>query len=146
MRVVPENNYSSKVASTTLEEAAAHAPGLKDALRNQEGPTNLASKVNHRHPLEQRTQNWEKTQFETRLEIYRRIFGAGEPIKRNMELNMVDAADSRPQVLGGSSHLHRDILLNKDADVDWEDVYSGGFEQGESVPDFHTEMERKMGI
>lgn len=134
------------MASTTPEEAAAHTPGLKDALRNQEGPANLASQVNNRHPLEQRTQDWERTQFETRLEMYRRIFGAGEPIKRNMELNMVEAADSRPQILGGSSNLHKDVLLNKDASLDWEDVYSGGFNQGESVPDFHTEMERKMGI
>lgn len=106
----------------------------------------MASKINNRHPLEARINNWEQTQRETQLETYRRVFGAGDPIKRTMELNIVEATDFKPQVLGGSSNMHRDVLLNKDASVDWDDVYKGGFEDGNNVKDFHTEMERKMNI
>lgn len=80
------------------------------------------------------------------MEMYRRVFGLGEPIKRTMELEIVDATDFRPQVLGGSGRMHRDILMNRDTRVDWDDVYKGGFENGESVPDMHTQMERQLGI
>lgn len=107
---------------------------------------NIASKLNNRHPLESRIQNWEKTQQDTRMETYRRVFGAGEPIRRTMELNIVEATDFKPLVLGGSDTLHRDILLNRETTVDWEDIYKGGFEAGANVPDFHTEMEKKLGM
>lgn len=146
MRVVPDNSHQSSINSTSFGEAAASAPGLQDILKTEEGPLNLASKINNRHPLQSRIDNWEKTQRETQLETYRRVFGAGDPIKRTMELNIVEATDFKPQVLGGSSNLHRDVLLNKEASVDWEDIYKGGFEEGNNVKDFHTEMERKMNI
>ena len=42
--------------------------------------------------------------------------------------------------------MHKDILLNKDSSVDWEDVYPGGFANGDNVKDFHSEMEKQMGI
>ncbi|KAK6455293.1 proteasome maturation factor UMP1 [Scheffersomyces xylosifermentans] len=146
LRIVPENNKTSSVNTTTFGQAAEHAPGLQDILRTQEGPLNMASKLNNRHPLEARIANWEQTQHDTRLETYRRVFGAGEPIKRTMELEIVDATDFKPSVLGGPDSMHRDILMNKDTTVDWEDVYKGGFESGINVKDFHTEMERKVGI
>lgn len=63
-----------------------------------------------------------------------------------MELNILDATEFKPQVLGGSDSMHRDILLNREATVDWEDVYKGGFEAGYHVTDFHSEMEKRMGI
>lgn len=106
----------------------------------------LASKINNRHPLEARIQNWEETQHQTKLESYRRIFGAGEPIRRTMELQIVDATDFKPAVLGGPDTMHRDILLNKDTSVDWEDIYRDGLASGDHVKDFHSEMEKKMGI
>lgn len=146
MRVIPDNSHKSSINSTSFGEAAVSAPGLQDILKNGEGPLNLASKINNRHPLESRINNWEKTQRETQLETYRRVFGAGDPIKRTMELNIVEATDFKPEVLGGSSNLHRDVLLNKEASVDWEDIYKGGFEEGNNVKDFHTEMEHKMNI
>ncbi|CAK7895040.1 proteasome maturation factor Ump1p [[Candida] anglica] len=147
LRLIPENKQASSIQSTQYGVAAQHAPGLPDVLRSGEGPSNLASKINNRHPLEARIQNWEETQLETKFESYRRIFGAGEPIKRTMELELVEATDFKPQVLGGSDSLHRDILLNKDTSIEWEDVYKGGLEGGNSnVQDFHSDMERKMNI
>ncbi|ODV78025.1 proteasome maturation factor UMP1 [Suhomyces tanzawaensis NRRL Y-17324] len=145
LKIIPENSQKSSISSTSYGEAAAHAPGLQDILRNQEGPLNLASKLNNRHPLEARIGNWEETQYDTRMETYRRVFGAGEPIRRAMELEIV-SSDFRPSILGGPDSMHRDILLNKDASVDWEDVYTGGLESGANVKDFHTDMEKSVGI
>lgn len=146
LRLVPENKNLSSVSTTTFGEVSENTPALQDTLRAQEGPLNIASQLNGRHPLEGRIQNWEDTQQETKLEMYRRVFGAGEPIKRTMELNIVDATDFKPQLLGGNDSMHRDILLNREATVDWEDVYKGGFESGRNVRDFHSEMERKLGM
>lgn len=115
-------------------------------MKAQEGPINLASKLNNRHPLELRISNWEQTQHDTKMEMYRRVFGAGAPIKRLMELDLIGATDFKPLILGGSDMMHRDILMNKDTTVDWEDVYKGGFENGNNVKDFHSEMEKSVGI
>lgn len=62
-----------------------------------------------------------------------------------MDLNIIEATDFKPQILGGSDEMHRDILLNRETTVDWEDVYRGGFESGETK-DFHSEMESRLGI
>lgn len=134
------------MSSTTFGDAAPHAPGLQDILRTGEGPLNIASKVNNKHPLESRVANWEETQYETKLEMYRRIFGAGEPIKRTMDLQIIEATDFRPLAVGGPSNLHKDILLNKDTSVDWEDIYKDGFETSNHMKDFHAEMEKKLGM
>lgn len=104
----------------------------------------MASQINNRHPLEARVANWEETQWETKMESYRRIFGSGVPIQRTMELELVGATDFKPLVLGGPDSMHQDILLNKDTSIDWEDIYKGGLENGSL--DFHTEMEKRMGL
>ncbi|QFZ28510.1 putative proteasome maturation factor [Clavispora lusitaniae] len=145
LRIVPENKQLSAVSTTTFGEISQNAPGLQDTLREQKGPLSIASKLNDRHPLESRIANWEETQLQTRLEMYRRVYGASEPIRRTMDLKIIEATDFKPQVLGGSDSMHKDILLNKEANVDWEDVYKGGFEYGEAR-DFHSEMEAKLGI
>lgn len=146
MRVAPDSKHLSSIKSTQFGETAEHAPGLQDILRTQEGPLNLASKINNRHPLEARIAEWDNNQRQTQMETYRRVFGAGAPIKRTMETSIVEATDFRPQVLGGSSNVHRDVLLNKDSVIDWEDIYEGGVESGHKVKDFHTEMEKRMNI
>lgn len=94
-------------------------------MRSEEGPLSISSKINNRHPLENRIKNWETTQHELKLEQYRRIFGAAEPIKRTMELKIVEQTDFLPGALGNASNVHRDILLNKDTSIDWEDIYTG---------------------
>ncbi|CAH2353482.1 proteasome maturation factor Ump1p [[Candida] railenensis] len=146
LRIIPENKQISSINSTQFGDAAVHAPGLQDVLRNQEGPLNLSSKINNRHPLEARVANWEQTQHDAKMESYRRIFGSGVPIQRAMELQIVESTDFKPQILGGSDSMHRDILLNKDASLDWEDVYKGGLESGSNVKDFHSDMEKRMNI
>lgn len=63
-----------------------------------------------------------------------------------MELEIVESTDFKPQLLGGSDSMHRDILLNKDSSIDWEDVYTGGLTNGSNVKDFHSELEKRMNI
>ncbi|ODQ61818.1 hypothetical protein WICANDRAFT_76008 [Wickerhamomyces anomalus NRRL Y-366-8] len=144
LRIIPESTQPSAVDSTKFGPGAPSAPGIQDILRSDEGPLNISSKINNRHPLESRIQNWETTQHELKLEQYRRIFGAAEPIKRTMELKIVEQTDFMPNALGNASNVHRDILLNKDTSIDWEDIYTGqnSFQQR----DFHSDLERKMGI
>lgn len=146
MRIVPESNQKLSVSTTAFGDVSENTPALQDTLRAQQGPLSISSQLNNRHPLENRVQNWEETQLNTRLEMYRRVYGAGEPIKRTMELSLLDATDFKPEILGGSDSLHKDILLNREATVDWEDVYRGGFEAGYNVRDFHSEMEKRLGI
>lgn len=80
------------------------------------------------------------------MSLLRRQFGIAEPVKRQMELNIVRNGEWRPAMLmgGGTAGLHADILSGRDAEIGWEDVFSGE-EMGE-VPDFHTEMEMRFGM
>lgn len=73
------------------------------------------------------------------------MFGSAAPIKREMEMNIVKETDFKPEVLrdGVIPSPSEDILLNREATVGWEDIYKG-FDK--PAVDFHTEMERKMGI
>lgn len=61
----------------------------------------------------------------------RKLYGLSEPIRRGMELKMVRDAEFRPAVLGGGKgpSLHEDILTlgGRDAEVMWEDVFTGMF-------------------
>jgi len=64
-----------------------------------------------------------------------------------MELSIVENTDFKPQVLGGSDPMHRDVLLGKDTSFDWEDVYPNGLSQnGNNVMDMHSEMEKRLGL
>ena len=56
-------------------------------------------------------------------------------------------------MLGGPSKIHDDILSNRDASIDWEDIYvdSDGVGQAmgknEAVSGgFHGEMEKMLGM
>lgn len=79
-----------------------------------------AQAVSGAHPLEHRVCNWDQAQQDAKFDAYRRNFGAAEPIRRTMELKIVDHNPSPFQ----SGNLHADILRNKDAHIDWEDVYT----------------------
>lgn len=144
LRLAPESSELSTVSSTKFGPSAPSAPGLQDTLRTNEGPLSIASKINNRHPLEARLANWEKNEIDTKMETYRRIFGAAEPIRRTMELQIVES-DFVPRAVGGDArnNIHRDILLGKDTSLDWEDIYTG---RDEIDVNFHSEMEKKMGI
>lgn len=64
------------------------------------------------HPLEARISQWEQTQHDTRMDQYRRLFGMGEVIRREMDMSLV-----------GSDTVWGERLAGKDWQIDWEDVY-----------------------
>lgn len=147
MNVVPTPDYKSSVSTDQKQETTSNAlPTLPDTLRQQEGgAVPISSQLNDRHPLQSRLQNWEETQRNRQLEQYRQIFGIAEPMKRVMELEIVDRTDFNPL---NQSSLHRDILLNKEASIDWEDVYPGsGLQSGNVLSDdVHAQIERQVRI
>lgn len=104
----------------------------------------MAAQVNGKHPLQARLEKWEETQLDLKMEGYRRTFGAGEPIRRAMELEVVKMTDMTSNILGGTTSIHRDILLNKDATVTWEEIYPD--QPQIQKMDFHSELEKRMGF
>ncbi|KAI0482099.1 proteasome maturation factor UMP1-domain-containing protein [Xylariaceae sp. FL0804] len=112
------------------------------------------------HPLEARLRAWEATQEALRHEQLRRAFGMAEPIRRGMELRTARQGSWRPACLGaangiggvgsgsggggGGGSLHEDVLRGRDADVAWEDVFTG--EERRAAVGIHDEMERKLRI
>lgn len=147
MNIVPRSDYRTSVSTADDKQTASNAlKALPDTFRKQDGgAVPLSSQLNDRHPLEARLQHWEATQRDRQLEQYRQIFGIAEPMKRVMELEIVDRTDFNPL---NQSALHRDILLNKDASIDWEDVYPGsGLRSGNVLgDDVHASIERRTGI
>jgi proteasome maturation protein len=66
-----------------------------------------------------------------KMEGLRRAYGIAEPVRRGMELKIVRDGTFRPAVLGGmrGGNVHEDILMigGRDAEVQWEDIYTGMF-------------------
>lgn len=147
MNIVPPSNFKSSISTDQDQKTTSNAiKTLPDTFRQQEGAAvPMTTQLNDRHPLESRLQNWEETQRNRQLEQYRQIFGIAEPMKRVMELEIVNRTDFNPL---NHSSLHADILLNKDSSIDWEDVYpSSGLQTGNVLnDDVHTQIERKAGI
>lgn len=159
MRIIPESAAPSKVSSTTFGTGAPSVPALRDSLRNN-GPISMASQLNNKHPLQSRLEKWEETQFNLKMENYRRTLGPGEPIRRAMELEIVKQSDKfnnfslNTVSSNGTSYIkpvdsvHYDILMNKDNNVDWEDIYTDiiGNDLNVLKMDFHAELAKKMNI
>ncbi|CAK1358591.1 uncharacterized protein RHO25_007370 [Cercospora beticola] len=158
LRIVPSSNNPSHA---NFQLGAPSAPGVHDTLRSNlslstPAPKTTASGSNltlqSSHPLENRLTNWRAQQDTLKHELLRRQFGIAEPVKRQMELGIVRAGEWRPRILGGAgagmggstgSGLHADILMGRDCELDWEDVFTGGEEMRNEV-DFHTEMEMRF--
>ena len=72
---------------------------------------------------------WRSTQEAMKMEGLRRAYGIAEPVRRGMELKIVRDGTFRPAVLGGmrGGNVHEDILTigGRDAEVQWEDIYTG---------------------
>lgn len=147
MNIAPSSSYKTSISTADRKETSSNAlAALPDTFRRQEGgAVPLSSQLSDRHPLEARLQNWEQTQRNRQLEQYRQIFGVAEPMKRVMELEIVERTDFNPL---NQTSLHRDILLNKEASIDWEDVYPGtGPRSGHVLgDDVHASIERCTGI
>ncbi|KAJ4388498.1 hypothetical protein N0V85_007489 [Neurospora sp. IMI 360204] len=161
LRIVPADSHTTTF--THLRSIAApSAPGLHDTLRSGLAPNPLDSVSSNSsttasavpissHPLESRLKQWEATREALRMETLRRTFGMAEPIRRQMELKIVRDGEWKPLALGGSvgalggmGNVHEEILMGRDGDITWEDVFTG--EEGRAEVSMQEEMERKLRI
>ena len=149
MNVIPNSNFKSTVSSDQDTQHRSNAiPALPDTLRQQAGgAVPLSSQMGNNHPLQARVEGWEETQRARQLEQYRQLFGIAEPMKRVMELEIVERTDFNPLSTNQDS-LHKDILLGKDTSMDWEDVYpANNIASGMMVAnDIHTKIEHKLEL
>ncbi|CEP61995.1 Ump1p LALA0_S04e05336g [Lachancea lanzarotensis] len=151
MSIVPNQNYHTNVSSLSGSQVASNAaPALPDTLRSQNGgAAPLTSRINGKHPLEAKLQNWDQTQRQRDLQNYRQVFGLAEPMKREMELAIVRNSDFAP-LSSGTAGMHEDILLNREANVDWEDIYPGSNSMGSGGvslgADVHGAIEKSLNI
>lgn len=143
--IIPNASQPTTVRNTDYAPAAPSAPGLTDSFRSN-GAVSVASQINNRHPIESRILSWEATQTKMKMETHRRMFGMADPVKREMELAIVENSEFVPTVLGSTSHIHSDILRNKDWSVDWEDIYSDHTSSGLINNNIHTQMESRLNI
>lgn len=104
-------------------------------------PQPAAQNFNGSHPLEQRVANWRANEEAFKMQLLQRSQGAAEPIRRQMEIQLVEKSTFVPEIVGGPSNLHLDILRNQDASIDWEDVH-----KDDQRYDFQQELQKKMGL
>ncbi|KAL5601383.1 hypothetical protein BROUX41_002630 [Berkeleyomyces rouxiae] len=154
LRIVPEASTKGTFTHIQKSLSAPSAPGVHDTLRAGLGPSSAtsttarldASAPSSAHPLEARLKQWEATQEALRMQTLRRVYGIAEPVRQAMELKIVRDSEWRPAALAGGAaglrSVHEDILRGKDAEVSWEDVYTGDETVG--VAGFHAEMEHKL--
>jgi len=158
MRIVPEKSYPTSTAGLGPSYSAPSAPGVHDTLRAklEPGNTTASTAATHAqtlphtalpapastHPLETRLAHWRATQHTLKMDGLRRTFGLAEPVRRGMELDIVRQGEWRPAALGGSAGVSGDILEGRDAEIDWEDVYTGA--DTREVTSVQTEMEVRL--
>ncbi|KAI5295220.1 hypothetical protein KEM52_001997 [Ascosphaera acerosa] len=159
LRIVPAPAHTTRTSNTARgavhSKGAPSAPGIHDTLRaNLTAPptapststSSAQSETTSSHPLEARLVAWRTTQESMKMESLRRLYGIAEPVRRGMELKMVRDADAmRPAMLGGGvASVHEDILVlgGRDAEVGWEDVFTGN--ELREPPAFHDEVEHRL--
>ncbi|KAI8879285.1 proteasome maturation factor UMP1 [Backusella circina FSU 941] len=137
-RIAPDS-HTPQVKSTfdtTHAELGGH-----DALRY--GVRSIKTEVMPGHPLENRLNQWEETQWELKLNLARQAYGMHAPIKMMMEKSIVEKRQHMPMF--PSSNLHLDILMGKDETIDYEDFLNDPSMSTDAL-DVHTSMERKLNL
>ncbi|KAH8696139.1 putative 20S proteasome maturation protein Ump1 [Talaromyces proteolyticus] len=164
LRIAPATSHATHTDNTVgrhhnglqaphPSKGAPSAPGLPDTLRNnltaqapRGSPSLNASTIpTSAHPLEARLLAWRSTQEALKMESLRRAYGMAEPIRRGMEMKIVQDSSFVPLALGGPrGNVHQDILAlgGRDAEVSWEDVFHN--DEFREPPAFHDEMEKRL--
>ncbi|KMU80742.1 hypothetical protein CISG_08685 [Coccidioides immitis RMSCC 3703] len=156
LRIVPPAKHATQTSNTTKHGATPHlhngapsAPGVPDTLRaslTAPVPTSGLQAPSSTHPLEARLLQWRQTQNALKMESLRRIYGIAEPVRRGMEMKIVQEGQWKPAALGRSneSSIHEDILAlgGRETEVTWEDVFHA--DDLRDPPNFHDEMEQRL--
>jgi proteasome maturation protein len=63
------------------------------------------------------------------MSLLGRQFGIAEPVRRGMEMSIVEKGEWTPAMaMGmGSGRVAGDILSGRDCEVGWEDIFTGEF-------------------
>ncbi|KAL9125976.1 MAG: hypothetical protein Q9217_004891 [Psora testacea] len=156
LRIAPASTHATTASNTkqTTTKGAPSAPGVHDILRtnlslnpSSSSTTALSSTtpnpqpLQSSHPLESRLRNWQSTQESLKLNLLRRQFGIGEPVRRGMEMRICREGEWRPYCLGGSARVGENVLAGRDTEITWEDVYIG--DEIREI-DYHAEMEARV--
>lgn len=112
------------------------------SLDIREIPQPAVQTFNDSHPLENRVANWKANEEAFKMKLLQRTQGSAEPIRRTMELKIIEDSTFVPSLVGGPSNVHLDILKNTDTSIDWDDVYT----ENDNRFDFHEELQRRMAI
>ncbi|KAG8833142.1 hypothetical protein FRC17_011262 [Serendipita sp. 399] len=136
LRIVPENDNTK----ATLKDTA-NAHGVHDTLRH--GPRTLASQHNNRSALQNRLENWERTQDELKLNLYRNVYGLHAPVRLMMERKLVAQNPHFPAL--PQSNIHLDILMGRDSTLDIGDFF-GDADVGPQFVDIHGDMEKARKV
>ncbi|KTW28441.1 hypothetical protein T552_01703 [Pneumocystis carinii B80] len=96
--------------------------------------------TNSHHDLEVFLNRWKHEENESKMELLNRIFGISEPIRRKMELKIIDS-EFRPMIFEKSSNIHYDILTGNDSSIDIDEIFLG---DEDCFVDFHSELEKRM--
>ncbi|KAF4554756.1 Proteasome maturation factor UMP1-like protein [Elsinoe fawcettii] len=157
----------SHPTSKTLTTSAPSAPGVPDPLRSRlalttpiTSSTEPAPTQTSSHPLEARLSAWRATTDATKMNMLARQYGIAEPVRRRLELQSCAVGEWRPAVLGGEGRgfgsvwgsgsrwtgtgVHADILLGREAEVAWEDVFVD--DPLRKTVGFHEEVEGRVGM
>ncbi|KAK9453262.1 hypothetical protein V1511DRAFT_505185 [Dipodascopsis uninucleata] len=158
MKIVPHTEHATTVPKPSFPSEKVSE--LSNHILAGRPPVPISNDLNsastEASALEARIKNWDRNQFDFKMQNLRRIFGTHEPVKRVMEIEACRASRAYcPEVLqradwmmangapGSRNDLATEILLGRDAVVDWEDIYGG---MDEIPMDFHTELERRMNM
>ncbi|KIM21998.1 hypothetical protein M408DRAFT_333120 [Serendipita vermifera MAFF 305830] len=136
LRIAPANETKKATLKDTVNEH-----GLHDTLRY--GPRTLASQHNNRSAIQNRLENWEQTQDDLKLNLYRNVYGLHAPVRLMMERKLVSQNPHFPAL--PQSNVHLDVLMGRDTTLDVSDFFGGG-DPGPAFVDIHRDMEKARNI
>ena len=129
-------SFEDRILATTVSSS----PTMSD-------PTELASIVKKfqptekpKHPLED--VDFTAARFESDLAMLQRTHGIHMPLKLQMEAYCTQQTKRIPGL--PSSNLHFDVLMGRDTDIDFEDVFEHSHESKEVTISAQKQAERDM--
>ncbi|KTW32503.1 uncharacterized protein T551_00593, partial [Pneumocystis jirovecii RU7] len=142
----------SDVSSSPIQTTASQSvKTIHDTFRF--GSRSLSLNTDLYHSLEIALNSFKHKGYELKMQSLSRIFGISEPIRRKMELKILDS-EFKPLVLGQSSNIHHDIFSGNDSSIDVDEIFFGfiilyfsieliKLDDHDCSVDFHYELEKK---
>ncbi|XP_018058690.1 PREDICTED: proteasome maturation protein [Atta colombica] len=107
------------------------------------GLSSIRQSVGYTHPLEASERNYQKNQDRMNMILLRNTQGLHAPLRIAMELKATENIGRLPFL--SSSNVMRDVLLGKDQNIGFEDVFNTS-EFREQMGQPHAVVENHLGI